>query len=158
MPWRLVSKCLAVLLSQGECLAHENMSTRLPDATYCGTGRKMEQNFTPGLCVCNRWILKTQWNETHRFRRPGTVHRSIDHPVTLDRAFGSLPPYIQSVGSRVENLNVPDWASLHCRTSSDRWLRSCVSLEVKTEIRKWKVGLRVRERLRSKTVMRGQFN
>lgn len=34
MPRRLVFKILAVLLSQAECLACENMGTRLPDATY----------------------------------------------------------------------------------------------------------------------------
>lgn len=65
--------------------------------------------------------IKKQWKDTHRFRRPGTIHRSVDYPVPLDGAFGSLPPNVQSVGSRVENLNVPDWASFHCGTRSDRW-------------------------------------
>lgn len=53
--------------------------------------------------------------ETHRLSRPGASDRSIDHPVLLDWACGSLPANVQSVGSRVVNLDVPDGAALHCQ-------------------------------------------
>lgn len=65
--------------------------------------------------MCHTILLPTQWMKTHRLRGPGASQRSIDHPVLLDWACGSLPANIQSVGSRVENLDVPDRATLHCQ-------------------------------------------
>lgn len=66
-------------------------------------------------------LLPTQWIETHRLGGPGTSQRSVDHPVLLDWACGSLPANVQRVGSRVENLDVPDGATLHCRSRNVRW-------------------------------------
>lgn len=68
-------------------------------------------------------VLPTQWMTTHRLRGPGACQRSIDHPVLLDRACGSLPANVQTVGSGVENLDIPDGATLHCRARNVEWLR-----------------------------------
>lgn len=75
------------------------------------------------LCmhICYTTLLPTQWMETHRLRGPAAGQRSIDHPVLLDWACGSLPANVQSVGSRVENPDVPDGATLHCRAGDVGW-------------------------------------
>ena len=83
--------------------------------------------------TCYTILPPTQWMETHRLRGPGAIHRRVDHPVLLDFACGSLPANVQSVGSGVEDLDVPDRATLHCQARK-------VRQEEGMEIRKWKVG------------------
>lgn len=85
------------------------------------------------IYVCYTTLRPTQWMETHRLRGPGASHRRVDHPVLLDFACGSLPANVQCVGGWVEDLDVPDRATLHCQARKVGWQ------EEGTEIRKWKV-------------------
>lgn len=71
--------------------------------------------------MCYTTLLTTPWMETHRLRGSGASQRSIDHPVLLDWACGMLPANVQSVGSGVENPDVPDRATHHCRARNVGW-------------------------------------
>lgn len=84
--------------------------------------------------------------ETHRLRWPGTSQRSIDHPVLLDWACGSLPANVESVGCGVENLDVLDRTTLHCQVRNVGWL------EVEAEIKKTKVRVMVRVKQKDKSI------
>lgn len=77
--------------------------------------------------------------ETHRLRWPGACQRSVDHPVLLDWARGSLPADVQTVGCGVENLDVLDGTPLHCRDGKV----GC--LKVQAEIMKREVGVKVKQ-------------
>ena len=62
--------------------------------------------------------------ETHRLGGFGAGQRCVDHPVLQDWARGSFPANVQSVGGGVEDLDVSDGASLHCRARNVRGRRN----------------------------------
>lgn len=76
------------------------------------------------LNICLTIFLPIQWMETHRLRWPGTSQGSVDHPVLLDWAGGSLPANVERVGCGVENPYVPDGTTLHCRARNVGWFEA----------------------------------